>query len=296
MDPPPKSRGIPVILNPGARSSRAAGRTGEIRALSPRIELHETTQAGDAKRIAARLAAAGEPVIVAAGGDGTVNEVINGIVEAGATGRTALGVLPTGTMNVYAAELGIPAARLDECWRIIERGHERQLDLWRMNDVHFAQLAGAGFDAAVIRDTSWERKKMLGPLSYVWSGIQGFRRDAPPITVTAPDRPALNGSTVLFGNGRHYGGPFRLFPDASLTDGMIDVIVLRSHGTRQLVTLGVSLIAGRPLPGQDIVRFQAPSVALECPAPVPFQTDGDYAGAARRIEVSPAGSPLRVLA
>lgn len=114
--------GIPVIVNPGARSARAGLRLDDIRALSPQVEMREPGGTGDASRLAEELARAGAPLIVAAGGDGTVNEVVTGIVRAGALGRTVLGVLPTGTMNVFAAELGLSSARLDECWQADHRG------------------------------------------------------------------------------------------------------------------------------------------------------------------------------
>src|SRR5690606_27559992 len=117
MDTSPRHRTVPVILNPGARSARAAGRVDAVRALSPAVKLWQTAAPGEARRLAASLAKSGEPLVVACGGDGTINEVINGIAEGGGLQRTALGLLPAGTMNVFAAELGIPAGSLEECWR-----------------------------------------------------------------------------------------------------------------------------------------------------------------------------------
>lgn len=176
---------IPVILNPAARSARAGERLEMIRALSPQVEIHATNGAGDARRMARELAAAGARIVVAAGGDGTVNEVTNGLADAGPSSTAALGILPNGTMNVFANDLGLPAHRMDECWAIIASGRVREIDLWKANDTHFAQLAGVGFDAAVIGNVTWESKKRLGPLSYVKSLLELLKRGSPELTITA---------------------------------------------------------------------------------------------------------------
>lgn len=281
---------IPVIINPNARSARAGGRRESIRALSPRVELHETSEAGDASRIAARLAAEGASVIVAAGGDGTVNEVVNGIAQAGATGRTALGVLPAGTMNVFAAELGLPSSRAEECWRIIENGQRRRVDLWRIQDTRFVQLAGAGMDAAIIRGTTWELKKQFGPLSYIISGMKLLPRSAPVMTVSAPGQPPVQGTVVLIGNGRRYGGPFQLFPAAIPGDGLLDVVVMRRHGLREFYAMAKGLLAGRYGVGEEVAYFQADSVRIESEDPLPYEADGELAGAENVIEVQRDGS------
>jgi diacylglycerol kinase family enzyme len=121
----------------------------ELQALSPRVVLHPTRAAGDARRIAAELSAAGEPMVVAAGGDGTINEVVNGLADAGRA-EVALGLLPSGTMNVFAMDLGLPSGRLDECWAAIERGNVRKIDLWQANGTHFVQLAGSALVRSVM--------------------------------------------------------------------------------------------------------------------------------------------------
>ncbi len=285
--------GIPVIINPGARSARAGRRTDHIRALSPRVELHWTDGTGDAARLAEELARAGAPLVVAAGGDGTVNEVVNGIVKAGATERTALGVLPTGTMNVFAGGLGLKSSRLDDCWRAIEHGERLTVDLWDLNGTCFVQLAGAGLDAAIIRGTTWEAKKRYGPLSYILSGIRELRRTGVGLRVTAEGQDPITGRVVLAGNGRHYGGPFPLFPRAVAGDGLLDVVVMENHGWREFYTLGRGLLSGHFRKGKGVRYFQTDRLRVEADADaggVPFEVDGELAGTAPVLEFTRRGS------
>jgi len=267
-----------------------------IRSLSPRIVIYATTGPGDARRFALELARAGAPVVVAAGGDGTVNEVVNGIALAGPGCGTSLGILPSGTMNVFANDLGLPASRLDDCWALIEAGRTRSIDLWQANEEYFAQLAGVGLDATVIAETTWERKKKLGPLSYVLSMLSVMRRGTPLLDVAAPGQAPLRGRLVLVGNGVHYGGPFRVFPDASFTDGLLDVVVVENPGL--LSTARMSLAAMRrryPANTPGLSYFQTAELTVSSAAPVPIQADGDLCGSTP-VKFRQAPFPLRVIA
>ena len=266
-----------------------------IRALSPRVEIHATSGPGDARRFAMELALAGAPVVVAAGGDGTVNEVVNGLALAGPQCGTVLGILPSGTMNVFANDLGLPADRLDECWNLIETGRHRRIDLWKANDEYFAQLAGAGLDATVIAGTTWERKKQYGPFSYVISMMEVMRRGTPVLTVNAPGREPLQGRVVLVGNGIHYGGPFRLFPDASFNDGLLDVVVMKSHSLLNVARLSMAAAAGHYSPRhRDITYFQTAELDVTCDEPIPFQADGELTGVSP-VKFRQAAFPLTVI-
>lgn len=281
---------IPVIINPGARSARAGGRLDAIQALSSRVQLHGTQGAGDAGRMAEEMARAGAPLIVAAGGDGTVNEVVNGIVKAGAADRTRLGVLPTGTMNVFAAELGMAAARLDECWRAITSGRPRRVDLWELNGVRFVQLAGVGMDAAIIQATTWESKKKYGPVSYLMSGWRLLGGRGIELTVAAQGGPEVKGTVVLVGNGRNYGGPFPMFPNAVAGDGLLDVVVMPRHGLREFYAVGRAMLSGRYAPSRGVHYFQTTGLKVTAAEPVAFEVDGELAGASDVLEFAHAGS------
>jgi YegS/Rv2252/BmrU family lipid kinase len=291
---------IPVILNPAARSTAAARRLDALRALRPAPQLHLTRQPGDAERLARELVAAGHPLVVAAGGDGTVNEVLQGLCAAmadlpAAAPRPSLGVLPLGTMNVFALELNLPGGDLAACWDRISSGVTREIDLWRANDLHFIQLAGVGMDAEVIRQTTWEAKKRLGPLSYVLSALRVLRRRPPTLTVAVSGEPTRYGSLVLIGNGRHYGGPFPVFDRADPADGLLDVLVFHQVGPWELTQLARRIVTQGYSPSEDLEYFQASAFTIAPPpgeASAPMELDGELRGETP-VQFSRAGS-LRV--
>src|SRR5689334_9596852 len=144
--------------------------------------LKATTAVGDARKLAAEGVREGFEIVVAAGGDGTLNEVLNGLCDApNGLEQARLGVLPLGTVNVFARELGLPTA-LEAAWEIILRGRETRIDLPSVEYVakgknehrYFAQLAGAGLDARAVGLVNWRAKKLVGPLAYVLAGCHAL--------------------------------------------------------------------------------------------------------------------------
>src|SRR6267142_27484 len=164
-----------VILNPAARSERAQHKRAEVESLARDCSFCATTRIGEAELVARRGAEEGFEKIVAAGGDGTINEVVNGLAGT----NTTLGVLPIGTMNVFATELGLPVHDLGLCWNIIQRDSIRVVDLPKANEKFFVQLAGVGLDAQVVKETSAKLKRSFGPLRYLISAAQ-FAARLPP--------------------------------------------------------------------------------------------------------------------
>jgi diacylglycerol kinase (ATP) len=271
---------FPVIINPAANSTKAAAQLERVKRLQPAPELCVTSGIGHARELARELAAEGHPLIVAAGGDGTVNEVVNGLAEHNAllgdsAKHTALGVLPVGTMNVFAYELGLPGRDLEACWEIITRDQPREIDLWQANDEFFVQLAGVGLDAAIVKETSWELKKRFGPLSYVMSAARVLGQEAPMLEIEMPDRPQLFGSIVLIGNGRHYGGPVPVFREASNTDGLLDVIILHQQRALEVFQFLSALTGGGYAECGDIDYLQVPSLRVTSAQEVPYEIDGE---------------------
>jgi YegS/Rv2252/BmrU family lipid kinase len=224
-------------------------------------------------------------VVVAAGGDGTLNEVLNGIGDMPeAFERARLGVLPLGTVNVFARELAIPTA-LELAWEVVRRGRERRIDLpWVDYDAGgtrqrrcFAQLAGAGLDARAIELVQWRLKKRLGPLAYVWAGLQALCGAPSKITATS-QRHSATGALVLIGNGRLYGGPYRIFPQAELCDGLLEVCVFPRVNWLTLARCGPSLLLRGTVPASATQGFQAESVTLTSPSRAPLEADGELIG------------------
>jgi diacylglycerol kinase (ATP) len=258
-----------VIFNPAARGEKSQRLRQFLESKqSGRVTLAPTQQAGDATRLAAT--AGDHDIVVAAGGDGTINEVLNGLNGA------ALGVLPLGTVNVFAHELEIPR-NLPAAWELIESGRTREIDLPCAEAAgkkrFFCQLAGVGFDAQAVRRASWELKKKVGPLSYVWAGLRTLGERHPPVEIQPHN---VVGPAVLVGNGRFYGGRFRMFPQAKLDDGLLDVCVFKGCGYLDWLRYGPAIWRGAHPKRRDVEYFQANE--FSCNATVPFELDGEDAG------------------
>ena len=195
--------------------------------------LLETTAPGSATALAAQAIRDGYKTIVATGGDGTVNEVVNGLAkERNGLGQVQLGILPLGTMNVFARELGIPLAA-KRAWETVRLGQARAVDLplARVQTVDgqaercFVQMAGAGLDADAVGGVSVALKKKIGPL-----GVPVFHPRRAQGQAAEADRHVgrsarRRGEWMCVGNGRFFGGPVVLFPDAKLNDGRLDLCV-----------------------------------------------------------------------
>lgn len=280
-----------VILNPAAHSDRAGTLEQQILSLSPHIVIRTTASTGDAEKLARQGVLDGYQKIVAAGGDGTVNEVVNGIADS----RTSLGILPLGTMNVFALELGIPANNLSQAWGIIESGSTRLIDLPVANGTYFVQLAGVGLDAEVVRQTSRHSKKALGPLSYIVSLASAVSRQPPLIRLRTAEGHSCEGCFALIGNGRHYGGPFTMFQSAALDDGKLDIIVFKNQSHWDAIRYMQNLLFGTHSTLPDVEYFQATRIDVASDTRVPYELDGEFAGETPvRFEFAP--HPLSVLA
>jgi len=280
-----KSSGrIPVILNPAAKSEGAASLSEQISDFSHQVELHETTGPDDARKFAKSLALEGRPLIVAAGGDGTVNEVATGIStareESDSEINPVLGILPTGTMNVFARELGIPCNDPLEAWAAIQSGLRVDVDLWMADDRPFLQMAGVGLDAEIIRRTTWQSKKMLGPLSYLFTGISLVGRTPPKLRVEIPGREPLHGCAIVVGNGALYGGAIPFFPGASNSDGMLEILVFRKLDAGVLLQLGGAIAAHEYCDSDHIVYERADDFTIHSDGPTeePMEVDGELGG------------------
>ena len=259
---------ILVILNPAAHSERAKATWEQIQNLPDAI-LRTTSAPGDARIIAAAAAKEGFRTVVAAGGDGTINDVVNGLVGS----DVALGILPVGTMNVFAAELGLPNA-IEKAWDIVRARHLRPIDLGRANERYFVQLAGVGLDAQVVQETSWAFKKNFGPLSYVVSAAQIAAR-TPPRLIVEHDGVRREGSFVLIGNGRYYGGPVTFFKDARIDDGKLDVLIFKNLGYLDIARYLGTILMGMHTDLDDVEYLQTRQLTVSSDEDVPVEVDGE---------------------
>ena len=278
-----------VILNPTANRGKAATWIPEMEFWTKPTALAIARGPGDATTLAEKAISDGMETIVAAGGDGTINEVINGIRDA----PCRLGILPVGTVNVFAKELGLPCHDIKACWDVIARGTTQSVDLFRANERLFVQMAGAGLDAKAIAHTSKRLKRSLGWFGYVWKALTLLRQPLPPIKIVTTDGED-SGCSILIGNGRYYGGSIPLFSKASHQDGLLDVVILRSLRLRDTLHLLKEYLRSFPWSEHPGIRYlQTPWLKITSSEPVDIEVDGEWVGLTPLI-VEPFPVPLRV--
>ncbi len=229
--------------------------------------------------------------IVAAGGDGTINEVVNGLAGT----EAALGLLPIGTVNVFANELQLPATRLEDCWKIICAGRTRSIDLPNANGKHFVQLAGIGLDAQAVKETSAKFKRSFGPLSYLISAAQIASRPPPRLLIESENAATREGSFVLIGNGRRYGGRFPFFKRARIDDGLLDVLVFKRIGYLDIIRYLQEVIFSTSINLPEVEYFQTARLRVSSEENVPVEVDGELIGICP-VEFRMSERPLHVLA
>ena len=294
-----------VIFNPTARGEKANSFRAQLTAAAADtsgdaktgpIILKATRGPGDATTLAREAVAEGFTTVVAAGGDGTVNEVVNGLalVPDGPM-RARLGVLPLGTVNVFAKELGI-SPDFASGWRTLIRGRELAVDLATANclpttrpasgtspDLQrrwFIQMAGAGLDSLALGRVSWALKKRIGPLAYVWAGVQTLLGPLPFIEAEIDGR-RIQGQIAMIGNGRFYGGRWVVFPRARSDDALLDLALIERVSPLRFPFQFLALARGRFASARGVVHWQGRSVTLRPTLPagrVPFHVEGDNVG------------------
>jgi diacylglycerol kinase (ATP) len=280
-----------VILNPAARRERAGQWRARVEEVAEGAALHSTSRIGEAESLARKGAREGYKRIVAAGGDGTINEVVNGLAGSSA----ALGLLPIGSVNVFATELGLPAGDLRQCWRIIRDGHTRTIDLPSANGKHFVQLAGIGLDAQAVKETSLAFKRSFGPLSYLISAAQIASRPPPHLLIESKGAKTIEGSFVLIGNGRLYGGPFPFFKRALIDDGLLDVVVFKRIAYLDIIRYLQDVIFSSAITMPELEYFQSKRLRVSSAGEVPVEVDGELIGNCP-VEFRVQERGLRVLA
>ena len=264
-----------VILNPTAGSPEHVRSWQErVESLASDCPVRITSHPGEAEALARHAVKEGFTRIVAAGGDGTVNQVANGIAESDA----ALGVLPMGSVNVFAMELGLPLHSLQRCWDIIEDTNVRTVDLPSANAKSLYSSAGVGLDAQVVKETSLAFKRSFGPLSYLISAAQIAARQPPKLLIESDHTSLEEGSFVLVGNGRLYGGPFPFFKHAIIDDGLFDVVVFKRLGYLEIIKYLQDVVFSSDINVPEVEYFQTRELRITSEQDVPLELDGELAG------------------
>ncbi|HWN93622.1 MAG TPA: diacylglycerol kinase family protein [Methylomirabilota bacterium] len=273
-----------VIFNPAARGDKARHFQRHLNEIASEAALKPTKRAGEARRLSAEAVSEHFEVVVAAGGDGTVNEVLNGIADAGGFERTRLGVLPLGTVNVFAKELRLPQ-NVTSAWNVIQRGKDMRIDApWASQIVegktqrrYFAQMAGAGLDSRAVELVSWQLKKRFGPLAYFVAGLQALGEKLPLIEISNGHESA-SGQLVLIGNGKFYGGRFTVFPLADLCDGVLEAVIFPRINLETLARSGWGMMTDNFHTGRKTIQIKGSQLELKCAASIPLQLDGENVG------------------
>jgi YegS/Rv2252/BmrU family lipid kinase len=274
-----RPRRVRIIVNPisglGWMQRRAEKLRRRLVEAGCDAELCATERAGHGGDLAREAADLGFDVVVAAGGDGTINDVIQGL----ALTETALGILPMGTANVLATELNLG----DFVWqavRLVLRGARRRLDLGRCGDRYFVCFASVGYDAFVVQCMAEWRKGTITHLSYfgpMWKAFVEYPFAPLRVKVDGKelDRPVYH---FVMGNTRSYGGSFQITTRAHPDDGLLDACAFGGDGHGWLFIYLACTVCRMHQWFGNVRMLRGKRFEIDGPRPLPFQFDGDFRG------------------
>jgi YegS/Rv2252/BmrU family lipid kinase len=292
-----------VVVNPaagGGRTRRTWPRLREVLG-SLDVELHavETTGVGAGTELARHAVLDGWPLVVAVGGDGTVNEVVNGVMDGSGVARAAIGVIPTGRGRDVCRNLGVPRDPHAAARRAFT-GRETTVDAGAVElpdgrRRYFVNAAGVGFDAAIAASARTGRAP--GTLGYLLAVLRSLGRYEPyPVSVAVDGEPSPPGrvAAVVVANGAYYGGGMRIAPFADPTDGRLDVVILCELGRLALLRWLPTVYTGGHLRSSRVSVRSGRLIALGSTGGLPAHVDGEpLPEAPVRVSIHPRG--LRIL-
>ena len=265
-----------VILNgKSAASQPLRDAVARLRRDGFEIDVEVTWEAGDAARFARAAAANPATRIIAAGGDGTVNEVVNAMMATRA--GNGLGIVPFGTANDFAGSTGVPLGDPHAALLLALSGQPRPIDIGIVNGRHFINLASGGFGADVTAATDPALKRTLGGAAYSLTALVMAMRVTPlDVVITTPDR-SFEGPVLMLavGNGRQAGGGIRMTPLARLDDGLLDLVIVRDHPHARFEHLLADLVALERHGGAHFDYVKATTIEIVSHGPMQFNLDGE---------------------
>lgn len=279
-----------VIFNPVAGWRRRARFRAVLRLLAAsgaEVTVRETTQRGDAEKLAQAAAASADAAagarLLVAGGDGTVNEVVNGLDR----GSLPLALLPLGTANVLAHEIGL-ALTAEAIADTALNGVARQVSLGRVNGRRFVLMAGIGFDARVVAGIVPRTKRWLGRGAYVLGSARELLHYRPDRYSLSIDGEPCAAASAVIANGRLYAGRYLLAPRARLDSPSLEVVLFTRPGRWSVLRYGTALLLGRLPKASGLEIVTASHITIDGPPGEPIQGDGDIiAGLPAVIDVVP---------
>lgn len=270
-----------VILNPGAGSAdEATSLRTEIERLGD-VTIQETARQGDATRFAREALAREYDLIVAAGGDGTINEVVNGL--AANWDHSTFGVIPLGTGNDFCRTIDMPQD-IHAAVETLLRGDSHVLDVVRVDSDavrYFINVSAGGFSGLVNERLTSEAKATWGPLAYLRSALAALPDLADyRMTIRFDDEEPqqLVAYNVVVANARFVAGGVPIAPEALLDDGLMDVVIIPAASLPRLATLVPSIMLGRHLQHEDVIYRRVHTVAIDSTPGMWFNTDGELVG------------------
>jgi diacylglycerol kinase (ATP) len=240
------------------------------------VDLYITKAPGGAQKLAHAAVTQHVDIVIAAGGDGTINEIIQEL----AGSKTALGVLPYGTVNIWAREMGIPLQIVD-ARKVLLNGQIRSIDLGRCNDRFFLLMAGIGIDGAVTQAIEKKPIKRLGALGYLliatWLGL-GYPNFQARLRINNKRPVKLRALQIIVGNTQLYGGALKFTWEAKCDDGQLDVCVVRKRSMLGRIMVVIDFLLRRKNRQQWVRYYTATSIEINTRRPVAIQIDGEPVG------------------
>ena len=272
-----------IIVNPIAGSIvDRDGLLRQLRRLNPR-KLRLTRRAGEAESYARDAIRAGSDYVIAAGGDGTLNEVINGIAPPGHMGRICVGIVPLGTANDFARTIGLPAS-VDDNIDILRAKQTAPIDLVRVRSDckrYFVNVSAGGFSGLVDEKLTPEIKSTWGPLAYLRSAaaalpeLRGYHTN---IVFDDGERLMIELYNVIVANGQFVAGGLPIAPQADLRDGLLDVILVPRRSPAKMMLLAAEMLLGNHLSSNAVIFRRAKKISVRSRPGMWFNVDGELIG------------------
>ena len=275
---------IRFVINPGAgKHKNLKMLEKDIKKIFPQAEIVHTKCAGHAKELALEAAQKNYKAVIAVGGDGTINEVTQGLINS----NTALGIIPCGSGNGFARLIKMPLKDNIKCLEIIKRNHIKKIDVGLANNEYFLNVAGFGFDALVAHKFATSKRR--GKLPYFKIGVKEFFSYRPAkfnLTFDDGKKTEISPLCVTFANGNQYGCDFVIAPNAILDDGLFDMVTVKPANIFKMI-LGLPnfLKDGlSPVKLTDIQKIKTVKIVSE--APFYYHIDGEPREAQNTLDIA----------
>ncbi|WP_166830729.1 lipid kinase YegS [Thalassoroseus pseudoceratinae] len=271
-------RSLCLIVNGKCRDDAELIRVIDLlKSQNRRIEVNFTKQAGDAFTLAKDRCQSNWDAIVAVGGDGTANEVAQGMLSAEDI-QAAFALIPYGTANDFATACGIPANNPDVAIEMLDKAPRKAIDVGKVNDQHFINMVSCGYGAEITAETAPELKQLLGGFAYFVTGVTQAANIQPrTIHVTADDfQWSGEALAITVGNGRQSGGGYKLAPKAIIDDGLLDVTIVKDFPLMQYFEVLAELKEMTThFESEHLIYLQTDRLSVEAPDGLQFNLDGE---------------------